>query len=857
MTAAMNGGNVTSENLRKQSIQLGKALNDPVKGMTALRRVGVSFTEEQTKQVTALVASGKTMQAQKLILHELNKEFGGSAAASATTQKKLGAMFGELEEATGKAILPLVNAVGRQLLPVITALGDWMQDQGVPLFRKFGTNVLPIVVDIFKSLFTGISTVVGVFQGLPGPVKIAIAVIGGLIIAGTALTGIMTALAAVTPFGWVAIAVTAVVLGVGLIQRHWQTVLDFFKGAGRLFNTYVLKPVEAVFDWIKAHWPLLLAIFTGPFGLIVLWVVRHFGAIRDFVKSVMDSVGLFFLRAVDNILGGIRGLTGVMGHLPGVLGAPFRAGSDAIDKMRDHIRLLELNLQGVKGRQILLKIIGKGIWSVVQDITKQFSSGGHVRGAGGPTDDQAGLFALSDNEWVIRAASASRYGDKAMHAVNQGTATIWAPGMASGGVVQGSMPTGTLPQLGEFTVRKYDQTAKAIEDSVAKATIKGMASGWGNGAGGKLVSFLSKYVGRVPYVWGGRSPAGWDCSGMVQYGLRAALGINAPGTSETQYAWVRRTADQRGALAFFDSPAGGTPPGHVGVSLGNGRMINAAGTQWGTIYSGTGGNMGFGVPPGFAAGGKVSKPVSAQQRRWLAQLAGDVKRLHADEKAAVKRRKILRRGMDISELWFLTHPRVKEGSIAWNEQRKALRRARHALAAFNNREAKREGILARKIKILRELTGFPRALRYGGPGRPGPDPGDGSGDGGGLGDGGGDGGSGGGTTLTLPITTPPVEWQGPYSDAIGSASPVAAPVAAPAMPSRSIAAPVRGLSASRSYGATAGSSSAPETGGRMEMFLARMCELLESGPHMTGQVLAGALNGQAGTSARRSYYSAR
>src|ERR1043166_7056379 len=44
MTAAMHGGDVSSDAMRKQAIQLGKALNDPIKGMTALRRVGVQFS---------------------------------------------------------------------------------------------------------------------------------------------------------------------------------------------------------------------------------------------------------------------------------------------------------------------------------------------------------------------------------------------------------------------------------------------------------------------------------------------------------------------------------------------------------------------------------------------------------------------------------------------------------------------------------------------------------------------------------------------------------------------------------------------------------------------------------------------
>jgi hypothetical protein len=86
MSTAMNGGAIPSaEQLSKQAIQLGKALNDPTTGMTALHRVGVSFTDAQKAQVAAMVKAGDTMGAQKLILHELNKEFGGSADAIGKT----------------------------------------------------------------------------------------------------------------------------------------------------------------------------------------------------------------------------------------------------------------------------------------------------------------------------------------------------------------------------------------------------------------------------------------------------------------------------------------------------------------------------------------------------------------------------------------------------------------------------------------------------------------------------------------------------------------------------------------------------------------------------------------------------
>lgn len=69
-------------NLKEAAIQVGKALNDPIKGLSALADVGVSFTKQQKEQVAALQASGDLLGAQKVILAELAVEFGGSARAA-------------------------------------------------------------------------------------------------------------------------------------------------------------------------------------------------------------------------------------------------------------------------------------------------------------------------------------------------------------------------------------------------------------------------------------------------------------------------------------------------------------------------------------------------------------------------------------------------------------------------------------------------------------------------------------------------------------------------------------------------------------------------------------------------------
>src|SRR6266498_455756 len=96
MVSAMNGGVVTEENMRKGGIQLGKALNDPIKGIGALQRVGVTFTDAQKKQIAAMVKVGDVAGAQKIILGELRSEFGGAAAATSSATDKMKVALGNL-----------------------------------------------------------------------------------------------------------------------------------------------------------------------------------------------------------------------------------------------------------------------------------------------------------------------------------------------------------------------------------------------------------------------------------------------------------------------------------------------------------------------------------------------------------------------------------------------------------------------------------------------------------------------------------------------------------------------------------------------------------------------------------------
>jgi len=117
---------------KSAAIQLGKALNDPVKGITALSRAGVSFTKEQKDQIKVLVASGKTLEAQKMILAELGKEFGGAAAAASDPMQRLDTTVNNLKERIGTALLPYIEKaatwLGEKLPQAIDKLSGWLSE---------------------------------------------------------------------------------------------------------------------------------------------------------------------------------------------------------------------------------------------------------------------------------------------------------------------------------------------------------------------------------------------------------------------------------------------------------------------------------------------------------------------------------------------------------------------------------------------------------------------------------------------------------------------------------------------------------------------------------------------------------
>lgn len=124
--AALNMSAALGTDLQSATIQVGKALNDPIAGLTSLTRAGVQFTDAQKEQITAMMEAGDVMGAQKIILAELETQFGGAAEAAADPMERMKVAIGNIGE-----------SIGTVLLPYVQQFASWIGEKAAPAIQTF------------------------------------------------------------------------------------------------------------------------------------------------------------------------------------------------------------------------------------------------------------------------------------------------------------------------------------------------------------------------------------------------------------------------------------------------------------------------------------------------------------------------------------------------------------------------------------------------------------------------------------------------------------------------------------------------------------------------------------------------
>jgi len=160
--AQVIGTDVTSA-----TTQLAKALQEPTTGLTALSRSGIQFNESQKTLIKSLVESGNQLEAQNLILSEIEKQYGGAAIAAGSEGLAgkidlLGENFNDLFESIGKALEPLAGplidgaaAAVEGFSVIVQSFGEFWQFISDNIFPKFVEALRP-VYDTLRDVFEGV-----------------------------------------------------------------------------------------------------------------------------------------------------------------------------------------------------------------------------------------------------------------------------------------------------------------------------------------------------------------------------------------------------------------------------------------------------------------------------------------------------------------------------------------------------------------------------------------------------------------------------------------------------------------------------------------------------------------------------
>lgn len=178
--AAMNLSVALGTDLRSSAIMVGKALNDPAKGVTALQRVGVSFSKAQKETIKSLVETGHTVEAQRMILRELEKETGGAAKAYGQSlpgqiarAQRSWEDFSQTLAATVLPplleLLPTISDALKKLAPALLTLASAFTAVAVPLVNMTASIIAN------KTAMIGLVTVAGAFIALNFAGKVAAA----------------------------------------------------------------------------------------------------------------------------------------------------------------------------------------------------------------------------------------------------------------------------------------------------------------------------------------------------------------------------------------------------------------------------------------------------------------------------------------------------------------------------------------------------------------------------------------------------------------------------------------------------------------------------------------------------------
>jgi len=274
--------------LDSAAMQVGKALNDPIAGLSALSRSGVQFTADQEAMIKAMVEAGNVAGAQEIMMAELNTQFGGSAAAAVDT-------YAGQQVVLKEKMADIQQTLGEALMPILMQFGSFMAD-----------TIVPIIASVVESLSGWITSMneTGTTSGVFDTIRNAIAGIPGVLetlngALATVLVFLQPLTDAATTFG--TIFLTAMTSAGTAIMEYLASpaVMSFLAGLQTLLTalaTTVRDVLVLAFQGAAIAWSLLSQAFT------IAW---------PYIQTVLDT----FFSLVTTVMAAVTGILTALSQL--------------------------------------------------------------------------------------------------------------------------------------------------------------------------------------------------------------------------------------------------------------------------------------------------------------------------------------------------------------------------------------------------------------------------------------------------------------------------------------------------------------------------------------------------------------
>ncbi len=321
---------VMGQDVSQTAIQMGKALNDPIGGVTALRRVGVQLSDQQQQQVKDFMAVGDIASAQKVIIGELTREFGGAAQAAQDSKPwdLLKDNIDDLAEVIAGRALPYLADFSNTVRSFITS---WQGIGAMPTIENvFGSGVADTLRGIGDA-FGVIKDKVMAFANNPIVQSAFGSVWGNLTMAFTsfkqALVGLQPAFESLKPY----LQLMATIIGGVLVAGIWVFSAALLAVAGVL--NHIIVPAINI---VAAVLGFLSQTFMSAVGIVAGAVSAIYGAVSSAFAAVVNAVSAAASGAYGAVAGAFGAMVGaVAGAVGGVLGTVAGLGGAILGAIGD------------------------------------------------------------------------------------------------------------------------------------------------------------------------------------------------------------------------------------------------------------------------------------------------------------------------------------------------------------------------------------------------------------------------------------------------------------------------------------------------------------------------------------------